>query len=56
MASQWGSHSLAPGSSAGWYFIGNAVYGQVTSPTQGGSGVFDVESGGSRGLYRDLQA
>jgi hypothetical protein len=21
VASQWGSHSLAPGSSAGWYFV-----------------------------------
>ncbi len=21
MASQWGSHSIAPGSSAGWYFV-----------------------------------
>lgn len=27
MASQWGSHSLAPGSSAGWYFVRNKTTG-----------------------------
>lgn len=27
MASQWGSHSLAPGSSAGWFFVRNKETG-----------------------------
>jgi hypothetical protein len=52
MATQWGSNSLAPGSSAGWYFVRNKATGflpvlQVMplSPSFT-SGLWNLTSGG----------
>jgi len=59
MAAQWGSHSLAPGNSAGWYFVRGNQAGflpvlQVTPLTPSFTGGLWSLTGGGYPFWNEL--